>query len=143
MARKRLSAKILESTSVMANQFIIGGEADNLSAGSAMFACGIGTSVLGASEAGSGFVVPIACTISMLYIWADGGIGSGESTTVTLYKNGIATALQAVALSTTGNAGNNTVDTITCLAGDRIKFAIVQSAGATNLNIGFGAVGTI
>lgn len=93
------------------------------------------------TSAATAYVVPAACTFSSLRVAArvapDGdALGSPNTTTITLYKNGVATGLSvqvttAVALGSTGSNMNNT-STVAVVPGDVISYRYTQTNQSPN-----------
>jgi hypothetical protein len=88
------------------------------------------------TSAKTAYVVPTACTFSSLRLAArvvqDGAaIGGPNTTTVTLYKNGVATGLSvqvntAVAVGSSGSGINNT-STVSVVPGDVLSYRYTQT----------------
>lgn len=88
------------------------------------------------TSAATAYVVPSACTFNSLRIAArvapnGDALGSPNTTTITLYKNGVATTLSAqvvtdVALGSSGSGENNT-ETVSVVAGDVLSYRYTQT----------------
>lgn len=97
-----------------------------VAAGSTVY---MGQGVVNASAANIRIPIPVDCTIGDLYHRASGGPGVGQTYTITLYVNGVATALTA---QCTGTAmAVNTTDRVQLSAGGYLGIEIIASAGAS------------
>lgn len=75
------------------------------------------------------FRVPSPGRISKMYIQAFGNTNSGGTTTITVRKNGVDTALTAT-LAASGTQAADTTNSFTVVAGDQLSCKIVLNAGA-------------
>jgi hypothetical protein len=112
-------------TSTSANQSILNGSSPILNTTTTEYLPISGGFNLFPAEADAENVMPTAGTIDNLYLSFDGTAGAGKSYTLTLYKNGIATAL-------TANISNSTItpDTthsVSFIAGDTLSIQSVPS----------------
>jgi hypothetical protein len=91
-------------------------------------------------------IVSAAGVIKNLYIKFDGNVNSGKTVTVSLFLNGVATAL-SVQLTAGQSAGSNTVNQIAVVPGDLITLGSQGSPsspyGASRLNYGMCFVPTV
>ncbi|RYD94139.1 MAG: hypothetical protein EOP54_18040 [Sphingobacteriales bacterium] len=93
------------------------------------------TTALNGTSKYTGFVVPANCTFTKIKLAArviSGGVdnGTNNTTTVTLFKNGVTTGLsvQVTTGSAVGNSGANaTTGTITAVGGDIISYQYTQT----------------
>lgn len=81
-----------------------------------------------------------AGTIKNLYVHASTAPGASESYTITLRKNQSDTSLVAT-ISNTDTTANDTSNTVTVTAGDKLTFSIVSStSAAANMHLGVSAI---
>ena len=73
--------------------------------------------------------VPFSCTISKLYVDASSAPGAGQTFILTLQKNEGDTAL-TVTISGTNKTGNDSANSVSLVAGDRIQMKLVTSLAA-------------
>jgi hypothetical protein len=87
---------------------------------------------------GGAIVIPIACTISQLYINCGTAPGIGLNVTVTLQKNNVDTALSVVITGNGTFVGSDLVNTISFVPGDLAGWhmAIDPTASATDVSCG-------
>lgn len=82
------------------------------------------------TQAGTGAVqweAPFPGTLKNLRMLHGTGAGNGNNIVYTLRKNGVATAI-TVTLASTGTAAQDTVNTVTVVAGDRIDIQVTKAA---------------
>lgn len=75
--------------------------------------------------------MPTAGTISDFYLYTNTAPGSGTSWDGTVYKNGSSTSLGAT-ISDTATSANDTVDTVSVVAGDDIKIFETETGAAAS-----------
>lgn len=91
------------------------------------------------TEANSQVVVPLAMTLTALYVMVDAVGGAGQSATFTLRKNGVDTAITCV-INTGSTTANDTAHSVAYAAGDLISMKCVTSAttGTVKVSAGWG-----
>lgn len=90
------------------------------------------------SESGTEESMPSAGTIDHLYLCLGQGIGVGNTMAVTLYKNGVATALSATVSNST--ITNDLTHSVSVSAGDTLSMEVSTIGGApTAVSVGWGA----
>jgi hypothetical protein len=91
-----------------------------------------------ATEADVYIVVPCAGTIDNLYVELGGASGSGESHAFTVRKNGADTALTVTISGATDTTGNDTGNSFTVAAGDKLSLKVVSSTAANTVRAYWG-----
>ncbi len=93
---------------------------------------GVGTATIGAAE----IAMPRAGTLKNLRAVASAAIGGGASCVVSVFKNGVATALSLTLDNASGTTAATDTDSVAVVAGDLITFGVVtDNAGAPAANI--------
>ena len=98
-----------------------------------------GDSIQTANGPSLGPPMPVNCTVTSLTLRLDGITSGANTVTVTLYKNGVATAMTASATIATAGATaivNDTTHTVSVVAGDSLSIGYVQSNNTPVCRIG-------
>lgn len=82
-------------------------------------------------------VIPTSGVLKNLYIFSAAAAGASQSTTVTLYKNGSATALTANITGASQTTSNDTAHAISVAAGDTISIEFIVSGASSATNMAF------
>lgn len=95
------------------------------------------------SSVAVGAVYDVVCseagTIKNLYVELPSGPGAGKSIDFTLYKNGVAQSLTCT-ISNTDTTGNDTSNTVSVAAGDKLMLSTDPDAGSTIGEVYYGMV---
>jgi len=116
-------------SSATTTSLIMSGNANNVATNSTIYLQVQGDGVVNATETNTESTIPTPGTISNLYVALNGTTGTGTYV-VTLMKNGSTTLLVATVLAGASTA-NNTINSISVVAGDVVSWQIVTSATAT------------
>lgn len=83
-----------------------------------------------ATEANAQIAMPMACTVSNLYVRITAAVGaSGSSQTFTVRKNGAATSVTCTISGSTGQSGSDTTNSVAFAAGDLFSLEASPSTG--------------
>lgn len=116
--------------------FMTTGGVTTLSAGADRYIpiqAGIPSTTTGNAET----LIPTGGTIDSAYAVLGGTPGAGRSYTATLVKNGVDTAL-TVTIANTNTTGNDTSNSVSVVAGDKIYWKIVPAGSPSARMIGIG-----
>lgn len=97
---------------------------------------------LNVASSGNGMIMPVACTISNIYAELDAAPGIGMIQEIVIFKNGAPTTLDFI-ISDANTTGNDTVNTVTCAAGDRITLVLANGGATNSRHIAIGGLITI
>lgn len=92
-----------------------------------------GTTLFSLTETDSEFDISIAGTLRSMYVKSSGAVGAGETTTFTLRKNAVGTAIATTISGASQTSNNDTVNTVAVAAGDTLSVSVAASAGAATV----------